>query len=202
MWLIFFLKIYLPLYLVAYVGLAFVLPSYRIYKQTGINPVTFGSEDNAHNYIGLQMKVFTALLAIAIGLFSFSEVAYQYLMPIPYLVLSSVFWSGFILIHLSLVWIIIAQFNLGRSWRIGIDEANPTELKQEGLYRLSRNPIFFGMIFSLLGLFLALPNLLTAICFVSAWLLIQIQVRLEEEFLLRQHGAAYLAYKTKVRRWI
>lgn len=196
------LKLYLPLYLVVYIAIAFVLPSWRIYRQTGINPVTFGSEDTAHNYIGLQMKVFTALLAVAVGVFAISDVAYNYLVPITYLIRPEVFWSGFILIHLSLLWIVIAQYQMGRSWRIGIDETNKTALKQEGLFGRSRNPIFLGMLFSLLGLFMALPNLLTAISFVAAWLLIQIQVRLEEEFLLRQHGAAYEAYKSNVRRWI
>ena len=33
-------------------------------------------------------------------------------------------------------------------------------------------------------------------------LLIQIQVRLEEEFLTRTHGESYLAYQKQVRRWI
>ena len=31
-------------------------------KQTGINPVTFGKTDNAHDYIGFVMKVLIALL--------------------------------------------------------------------------------------------------------------------------------------------
>ena len=98
--------------------------------------------------------------------------------------------------------IIIAQYQMGQSWRIGIDEANKTELKQVGFFGLSRNPIFLGMLVSLLGIFLVLPNIVTAVCMVSSYLLIQIQVRLEEDFLLNQHGTAYSAYKNKVRRWL
>lgn len=197
-----FLKIYLPLYFVAYLLLSFVLPSWRTYRQTGINPVTFGKTDNAHDYIGLQMKVFTALLAVAILLYVFGAEAYRWLVPILYLAKPPVFWAGLVLMHLSLGWIMLAQYQMGQSWRIGIDEANTTELKREGLFGLSRNPIFLGMIVSLLGLFLVLPNILTAISIVAAWLLIQIQVRLEEEFLHRQHGAAYEQYKNAVRRWL
>ncbi len=197
-----FLKIYLPLYLVAYIAMAFVLPSWRTYRQTGINPVTFGGSDNAHDYIGFQMKVFTALLAVAVFSFSFFPSFYRYLVPILYLIKPSFFWAGFGLMHLALVWIIIAQYQMGRSWRIGIDEANKTELKRERLFGISRNPIFLGMLVSLAGLFLVLPSALTAICLVSAWLLIQIQVRLEEEFLLRQHGDSYRQYQKEVRRWL
>lgn len=196
-----FLKIYLPLYFVAYLLLSFVLPSWRTYRQTGINPITFGKADNAHDYIGLQMKVFTALLAVAIGAYAWGADAYRWVVPILYLAKPPLFWAGFMLLHLSLLWIMLAQYQMGVSWRIGIDEENKTELKSEGLFGLSRNPIFLGMIVSLLGIFLVLPNVLTAIGVVAAWLLIQIQVRLEEEFLHRQHGAAYEQYKSKVRRW-
>ena len=35
---------------------AFVIPTYRTYKQTGINPITFGKNDNAHDYIGFIMN--------------------------------------------------------------------------------------------------------------------------------------------------
>ncbi len=196
------LKIYLPIYFVAYIMLSFVLPSWRVYRQTGINPITFGKTDNAHDFIGLQMKVFTALLAVAILLFSFYPVGYRYLVPIIYLVKPLVFWVGMGFMHISLLWIIIAQYQMGQSWRIGIDEANQTELKQVGLFGMSRNPIFLGMVVSLLGIFLVLPNILTAICLVSSYLLIAIQIRLEEEFLQKQHGDAYTAYKNNVRRWL
>ncbi len=37
-----YLKIYLPIYLVAYLLVSFIIPTYKTYKQTGINPVTFG----------------------------------------------------------------------------------------------------------------------------------------------------------------
>lgn len=44
-----FLKIYLPIYLVLYLLVAFVIPTYRTYRQTGVNPITFGKNDNAHD---------------------------------------------------------------------------------------------------------------------------------------------------------
>jgi hypothetical protein len=49
----YWLKIYLPIYLLLYLSVAFVIPTYRTYKKTGINPITFGKADNAHDYIGL-----------------------------------------------------------------------------------------------------------------------------------------------------
>ena len=89
-----------------------------------------------------------------------------------------------------------------KSWRIGIDEDVKTELVQTGLFKLSRNPIFLGMRVMLLGLFLVLPSAATLVILFVGDLLIQIQVRLEEEFLTRTHGKTYLAYQKQVRRWI
>jgi protein-S-isoprenylcysteine O-methyltransferase Ste14 len=54
----------------------------------------------------------------------------------------------------------------------------------------------------LVGLFLVTPNALTTLFLVLGYVLIQIQIRLEEEFLTKEHGQAYINYKQKVRRLI
>ena len=194
------LKFYLPLYLVLYMTVAFVLPSYRTYKQTGINPITFGKTGNAHDYIGFVMKVLIALLFIAVFIYSFSDKAYQYLVPISYLMKEVFMIVGLILIHLSLLWISVAQYQMSNSWRIGIDENNKTELITKGLFSYSRNPIFLGMIISVTGIFFILPNAITFFLMLSTYIVIQIQIRLEEKFLEKQHGQEYLSYKQTTKR--
>ena len=194
------LKFYLPLYLVLYMTVAFVLPSYRTYKQTGINPITFGKTGNAHDYIGFVMKILIALLFIAVFIYSFSDKAYQYLVPISYLMKEVFMIVGLILIHLSLLWISVAQYQMSNSWRIGIDENNKTELITKGLFSYSRNPIFLGMIISVTGIFFILPNAITFFLMLSTYIVIQIQIRLEEKFLEKQHGQEYLSYKQTTKR--
>ncbi|OOB84228.1 methyltransferase family protein [Flavobacterium columnare] len=194
------LNFYLPLYLVLYMMVAFVLPSYRTYKQTGINPITFGKTGNAHDYIGFVMKVLIALLFIAVFIYSFSDKAYQYLVPISYLMKEVFMIVGLILIHLSLLWISVAQYQMSNSWRIGIDENNKTELITKGLFSYSRNPIFLGMIISVTGIFFILPNAITFFLMLSTYIVIQIQIRLEEKFLEKQHGQEYLSYKQTTKR--
>jgi len=58
------------------------------------------------------------------------------------------------------------------------------------------------MIVSLMGLFLTRPNALTGLFFILGYVLIQIQICLEEDYLTEQHGQKYLNYKRKVRRLI
>lgn len=193
------LKIYLPVYLLIYLCVAFVLPSWNVYRKTRINPVLFGTSDNAHDYIGRVMKGIIALLVIAVLMYSF-QTGYKYLVPIVYMEKDSVRITGLALIHVSLVWVLIAQWQMSQSWRIGIDETNKTELVTHGLFSISRNPIFLGLILTMAGMFLILPNAMTFALSVVTYLVIQIQIRLEEEFLERQHGRVYLQYKQKARR--
>ena len=197
-----FLSIYLPIYLIAYLSVAFVIPTYKTWKQTGVNPITFGKADTAHNYIGFVMKSLIVLLFVAVLCFSIGGNIYKYLMPVAYLQTAGFKFFGLALIHVSLVWIAIAQYQMNVSWRIGIDEINKTELKTSGIFSISRNPIFLGMILSVLGIFLILPNALTFYLTLTTYFIIQIQIRLEEEFLTRRHGEAYLHYRQSTRRLI
>lgn len=196
------MKLFLPLYLLFFFGLAMVLPSYRIWKTTGINPYKLGSSDSAHDYIGVLFRLALIATSIVVIVFAFLPGLYKYLIPIFYLEHPALPIVGIALLILAIVWVLIAQIHMQRSWRIGIDEEVKTELIQTGLFKLSRNPIFLGMRIMLLGLFFVLPNAASLVVLIAGDLLIQIQVRLEEEFLMRTHGQAYLRYKTKVRRWL
>src|SRR5262245_25430860 len=52
-----------------------------------------------------------------------------------------------------------AQLQMGKSWRIGIDESARPGLVTEGLYRFCRNPIYTAALAALLGLMLLAPSL-------------------------------------------
>ena len=51
------IKIFLPLYLLAYFASAFFWRSFTVWKQTGINPVVFKQTDSAHDFIGRVFKI-------------------------------------------------------------------------------------------------------------------------------------------------
>ena len=180
--------------------LVFAVPTYLTYKKTGVNPITFGKDDNAHNYIGKVFKILIGLLIVVFAINFSPNVYNKFLNPIKYLENRNVFWIGFVLLHLSMFCIFIAQMQMGNSWRIGIDENNPTEFVKNGLFSFSRNPIFLGMIISIFSAFLVLPNLLTFFVAFAGYIVIQIQIRLEEEFLQKQFGEEYSEYKKNTRR--
>jgi len=196
------LKHFLPTYLIAYVLAAFLWRSYMVWKRTGVNPVVFKGSDDAHDFIGRIFKLLFALVAGVVLAYSLWPELYRYSVPIEWLDHTWLKWVGMALLLLSLFWTVLAQAQMGESWRIGIDRKHQTPLVQAGVFGFSRNPIFLGMMFTLLGLFLVIPNAFTLLAFVMGVVLIHIQVRLEEEFLSRAHGEDYASYCRRVRRWL
>lgn len=192
----------LTIFILLYFAAAFVAPSYRVWKRTGINPVTFRGSDSAHDYIGRIFKVLMLGLSLVVILYTFATDYYPVLLPIAWLERRSIQIFGIVSLLLSLGWTILAQYQMGNSWRIGIDEEKQTELVQTGVFRRSRNPIFLGMIVTLTGVFLTIPNAFTLLFLVVGYVVIQIQVRLEETFLRSQHGSNYTDYAQRVRRWL
>ena len=196
------LRYFLPLYLVAFFATAFCWRSFLVWKRTGVNPYVLGKKDTAHDYAGFLFRLtFLACMSV-VTLYALWPEGYQYLAPIYWLQWPIMVYLGAVLLMASLIWILIAQAQMGTSWRIGIDTNRKTELVQKGFYRWSRNPIFLGLRFTLLGLFLTLPSAATLAILTLGNALVQIQVRLEEEYLLKTHGEHYRAYCQRTRRWL
>src|SRR5215203_1553305 len=196
------LRIILPLYLLAFFGIAFLWRSFLVWKRTGINPYVVGKTDKPIDFIENIYPIPVLLLIVVTIVFAFFPSVYQFATPIAWLENSIVKIVGLGFMALALVWTATAQMQMGKSWRIGIDTENKTDLVEKGLFAVSRNPIFLGMRLALFGFFLTLPNALTLLAVVLADVLMQIQVRLEEEHLKGLHGTRYAEFTGRVRRWI
>jgi len=176
--------------------------SYSVWRKSGINPVVFKHSDDAHDFIGKVFKLLFGVVVLVVVLYSVFPIAYQYLLPIPWLDGDWIKVTGVALLIASLIWTIVAQSQMGESWRIGIDNEHKTQLVEAGVFGISRNPIFLGIMVTILGLLLALPNAITLTLLVLAFVLVNIQVRLEEEHLKTMIGDEYVLYSQRVRRWI
>ena len=189
-------------YLMLNFGLTFAWPSYRVWKQTGVIPITFSNADTAHDFIGKVFKWLLGMLLCVGALYAFYPKAIPYLLPFWYLQHAILQKIGIFILFTVLFWIAFAQYQMANSWRIGIDEQHKTPLVTAGIFAISRNPIFLGMLGSLLGIFLVIPNAVTGTILVTGVLVVQIQVRLEEAFLHKMHGTAYEQYCKQTRRWL
>lgn len=187
-------------FFLVYFALAFGWRSLVVYRRTGVNPFVLPPSDDARGYVGRAFKVVIGVCAVVVGVVSFGDAALLGVLPLPWP--RATFVAGWLLLAASLLWLLVAQAQMGTSWRVGIDAERRTGLVQHGLFSVSRNPVFLAMRVNLLGLFLVVPAAGTVALLVAGEVLTQVQVRLEEEHLAALHGAAYRAYRSRVRRWL
>jgi protein-S-isoprenylcysteine O-methyltransferase Ste14 len=96
-----------------------------------------------------------------------------------------------------------AQLTLGRSWRIGVDVNERTELVIRGAFRVVRNPIFTGLQLTAVGLAMLCSTPLAWLTCATQLIALELQVRgVEEPYLARVHGAAYEEYTARVGRFV
>jgi protein-S-isoprenylcysteine O-methyltransferase Ste14 len=91
--------------------------------------------------------------------------------------------------------VVIAQLQMGSAWRIGVDPTEETKLVTHGLYKKSRNPIYFGLGLYWAGLAILLPHPVVWLLGILCWISIEFIVRgVEEPYLRRLHGRAFESY--------
>jgi protein-S-isoprenylcysteine O-methyltransferase Ste14 len=111
-------------------------------------------------------------------------------------------WAGVALFAAGLVATLAAQAAMGRSWRIGVEEGERTELVTGGPFAIVRNPIYASMIPAFLGLTLMVPSVVGLAGFAAFFAGLEIQTRhVEEPYLRSAHGDLYAAYAARTGRF-
>ena len=197
-----FLRIFLPIYYAIFFFAVFLLRTVIVWKRTGVNAYVLLKQGGTYGVIGVYFKLLPLASFFAVATYSFFPSIYDFLAPFHWFGNQFNAFVGIVLLIISLFWIWVAQTQMGKSWRIGIDEQKKTDLVTTGMFSISRNPIFLGMKVNLLGFFLVIPNAVTLTVTVIGIALIDIQVRLEEQHLLNLHNESYQNYYREVRRWL
>lgn len=124
---------------------------------------------------------------------------FEFINPLP----RSITLIGAGLGFLGILITLIAQIQMGLSWRIGVDQDEKTALITSGLYAKSRNPIYFGMLLYWIAISLNFPHMLMLLCAFICWISIEAIVRkIEEPYLKRMHGASAETYFGKTNRYL
>ncbi len=144
-----------------------------------------------------------ALLVVSLLLGVLSPLAALAGWAAPLVGSSALVGAGLAFYTVGLAITLAAQLQMGASWRIGVDPAETTGLVTRGLFGWVRNPIFTGMSAVALGLALLLPNWPALLAVAALGVGLEIQVRLvEEPYLIRTHGDAYLTWARRAGRFI
>ena len=111
--------------------------------------------------------------------------------------------AGIIFLITSLFFLVTSLITFFQSKNTLILIKPASSLQTNGIYSISRNPMYVGLAFAYLGM----------TCLIGSWwniillplLLLIIQeyiIKREEKYLERAFGEKYLAYKKRVRRWL
>jgi protein-S-isoprenylcysteine O-methyltransferase Ste14 len=123
--------------------------------------------------------------------------------PVARIIHAPYTYAGAVLIVLGISITATAARGFARAGTPIIPFEPSTALVTSGLYRMTRNPMYVGMVVALLGAgvcFGTLSPFLPIPLFV--WIIQKRFIVGEEKFLEEIFGAQYLDYKSKVRRWI
>lgn len=112
-------------------------------------------------------------------------------------------WVGWALIALALPGLVIARAQFARARSQIMTFATPSNLVTNGLFSVSRNPMYLSMLFLITGLAFVVGHwcgLLAPVIFFAAanwW-----YIPFEERASTLVFGAEYSAYRQRVRRWL
>jgi protein-S-isoprenylcysteine O-methyltransferase Ste14 len=111
-------------------------------------------------------------------------------------------WIGIWSCYASLLVLLVSLVSFGKSFRVGIDVDRPDELVTNGIFAVSRNPIYVAFALFLIGQFLVFPNPILLVYLVAGIWLFHRQVLREEDFMRQQYGRQYAEYCRRVRRYL
>lgn len=106
------------------------------------------------------------------------------------------------LIVIGTVVTFICWHKMGRSWRIGIDPGEKLELVSTGPYRYVRHPIYAIRIGMLICAIMTIPTWIMIVTCAIDILLLQVEARREEAYMISTHGDVYRNYKRSVGRFV
>ena len=97
----------------------------------------------------------------------------------------------------------VASFRRARTTVNPLKPEKSTALVMSGIYRYTRNPMYLGLLLVLLGWAFFLANALTFV-FLPVFILYmnRFQIEPEERVLASVFGQDFMAYLSKVRRWL
>ncbi len=147
------------------------------------------------------------------GVIMFPPLLYA-LVLIAGIAVSKFFPYHFINLQLALplgIFILAAGFvNLFRAARIFVQKKNPINpaastklIINMGIYKYTRNPMYLSFAIMYTGISILTNSWCSLLLLFPLLVLVQKGIiEREEQYLTRKFGAEYLAYKSKVRRWI
>ena len=102
---------------------------------------------------------------------------------------------------IGLIFIIISLINLGKSVRVGLP-SEKTIFKTQGIYKISRNPMYVGLHLVTLSSMIFSLNWIIIVMGIYSIVVYHFIIKGEENFLKKRFGEAFVEYQKRVRRYL
>ena len=108
------------------------------------------------------------------------------------------FLVGFLIIIIALIILLVAIKDLGRNLSPFPRPINNSSLVTTGIYRFTRHPMYYSLIFISIGVFIIKLSIYYLFLTISLALIIKFKIALEEKYLMNKFKN-YLLYKNEVK---
>jgi protein-S-isoprenylcysteine O-methyltransferase Ste14 len=151
-------------------------------------------------WLELKMPPPAVALLCALGMWLLAQYTPAYLIA-PLLKWSFVVF--FILLGATFNIAGLIEFNRSKTTINPLQPEKSSALVSGGIYKITRNPMYCGMVAFLIAWMSYLENSTTLIgVFFFMWYITQFQIKPEEKILAALFGEAYIQYQQRVRRWL
>jgi len=138
--------------------------------------------------------VFLQFLIISLHFFQWEFISQKQLIQVsPF---SS--FVGFLIIIIAFIILLVAIKDLGRNLSPFPRPINNSNLVTTGIYRFTRHPMYYSLIFISIGVFIIKLSIHYLFLTISLTLIIKFKIALEEKYLMNKFKN-YLLYKNKVK---
>jgi protein-S-isoprenylcysteine O-methyltransferase Ste14 len=137
-------------------------------------------------------------LGIGVGLLTSGHFASPFLATRIYPPTEGTFWFGAVLVALGLSFAVWARVHLAGNWSGTVTLKQDHDLIRSGPYRLTRHPIYTGILLAVLGNAITLAEWRGIVAFVLITLAFLRKIDIEEGFLSARFGEAYARYRAEV----
>ena len=108
------------------------------------------------------------------------------------------YFVGFLIIIIALIILLVAIEDLGRNLSPFPRPINNSNLVTKGIYRFTRHPMYYSLIFISFGIFITKLSIYYLFLSISLGLIIKFKIDLEEQY-LNNKFKNYLLYKNEVK---
>ena len=197
-------QIVLPVYTVVALS-TMAMRRLAVRKQTGVDPLALRplqGANTATRYVERALVLGAIALNVDILVNALTPQMVADSLAVPLLRESEVLgWIGLAMLASGLALDVVALFDMGESWRVGIDQQHPGPLVMTGVYSRVRHPIYTAGMLMVCGQAFVTADIMSIPVAAAALVGLPIQAYLEEEFLAECYGATYVDYCQRTRRF-